>query len=106
MSLTLTVLIKKTRKSLVFMSSKFLSALDNFLSSIISHTFCRADNIFFLFFFYNLYYVQAIDRLPLIPGVLELVGIGYTGVSYMCCVLVFPHISCEIEISIIEIQSN
>lgn len=23
---------------------------------------------------------QAIDRLPLIPGVLELVGIGYTGV--------------------------
>jgi len=24
---------------------------------------------------------QAIDRLPLIPGVLELVGIGYTGVT-------------------------
>lgn len=24
---------------------------------------------------------QAIDRLPLVPGVLELVGIGYTGVS-------------------------
>ena len=24
---------------------------------------------------------QAIDRLPLIPGVLELVGIGYSGVS-------------------------
>lgn len=25
--------------------------------------------------------LQAIDRLPLVPGVLELVGIGYTGVS-------------------------
>ena len=30
------------------------------------------------------YYItlkQAIDRLPLIPGILEIVGIGYTGVS-------------------------
>lgn len=25
--------------------------------------------------------LQAIDKLPLVPGVLELVGIGYTGVS-------------------------
>lgn len=25
--------------------------------------------------------ISAIDRLPLVPGVLELVGIGYTGVS-------------------------
>lgn len=25
--------------------------------------------------------LQAIDRLPLVPGLLELVGIGYTGVS-------------------------
>jgi len=24
---------------------------------------------------------QAIDKLPLLPGVLEIVGIGYTGVS-------------------------
>lgn len=26
--------------------------------------------------------MQAIDKLPVVPGVLELVGIGYTGVSY------------------------
>lgn len=26
--------------------------------------------------------ISAIDRLPLVPGVLELVGIGYTGVSF------------------------
>lgn len=25
--------------------------------------------------------MQAIDRLPVVPGILELVGIGYTGVS-------------------------
>ena len=25
--------------------------------------------------------LQAVDRLPLIPGALELVGIGYTGVT-------------------------
>ena len=35
------------------------------------------------------YYItlkQAIDRLPLIPGILEIVGIGYTGVSKLCLI--------------------
>jgi hypothetical protein len=32
---------------------------------------------------------QAIDRLPLIPGVLELVGIGYSGVSAIYSILLF-----------------
>lgn len=30
----------------------------------------------------NIVVQQAIDRLPLVPGVLEVVGIGYTGVSF------------------------
>jgi len=33
--------------------------------------------------------LQAIDRLPLIPGVLELVGIGYSGVSWICFIALF-----------------
>lgn len=33
-------------------------------------------------------FLQAIDRLPVVPGVLELVGIGYTGVS-SCLWLMF-----------------
>lgn len=35
-----------------------------------------------IFFFFFLVVKQAIDRLPLFPGVFELVGIGYTGVSF------------------------
>ena len=39
---------------------------------------------------------QAIDRLPLVPGVLEVVGIGYTGVSFylfhLClCYIILNH---------------
>uniref|UniRef100_I1MKB5 Cyanobacterial aminoacyl-tRNA synthetase CAAD domain-containing protein n=1 Tax=Glycine max TaxID=3847 RepID=I1MKB5_SOYBN len=30
--------------------------------------------------------ISAIDRLPLIPGILEIVGIGYTGVSKLCLI--------------------
>ncbi|KAL8108957.1 hypothetical protein AgCh_025160 [Apium graveolens] len=36
--------------------------------------------------------ISAIDRLPLVPGVLELVGIGYTGVS---CVGLYFQIPCH-----------
>jgi hypothetical protein len=32
---------------------------------------------------------QAIERLPLIPGVLELAGIGYTGVSSNFSIFLF-----------------
>lgn len=46
------------------------------------------NSLVFQFLFYlvpNFEYCvvkQAIDRLPLVPGVLEVVGIGYTGVSF------------------------
>ena len=32
---------------------------------------------------------QAIDKLPLLPGVLEIVGIGYTGVSSEAILLAY-----------------
>jgi hypothetical protein len=35
---------------------------------------CEVENMLFLC-------TQAIEKLPLLPGVLEIVGIGYTGVS-------------------------
>ena len=34
-------------------------------------------------------FISAIERLPLIPGVLELAGIGYTGVSSIFSIFLF-----------------
>lgn len=50
------------------------------LVSLYMHVFNKSD---FLDILLSIFYVQAIDKLPLIPSVLEFVGILFSSVSFV-----------------------